>query len=449
MILWLPPLCLGACRPAPAQLEPRPGVAGRNVLLVLLDDVGVDRIASYGVHPRPARTPTLDRLADRGVRFSRAYAFPTCSTTRSALLTSRYGRRTGVSHNVKSDASRGLPHREVTIAEVLGAGAVPYTSAGVGKWHLEPREVQSVADPLAQGFTSFSGPLGNLEADESFHDYTWHVGDGSVQTHTTTYLTTREIDEALALLQRLPEPWFLYLSLHAPHSPWDPPPDALLAEPLPVSARGLSDRYDAVLEAADTELARLMDQIDPSDTLVMVLGDNGTPGKVTRPPTNPRRAKGTVHEGGIRVPWIVLGAGVPGGRVIDERISVVDVLPTLAEMSGIDLDTLPAPIDGHSLWPLLLDEPHEPRPPVFIEKYFVNGPGASRQALIEDRYKLIRTGTGDESLFDLQARRTDGPDLLEAPLSPEAQEAYARLSFQLDALDRELQGGWLDSPGCR
>lgn len=428
----------GSLVPAP----PRPGVEGRNVLLVVLDDVGTDRIASYGEHPVPARTPTLDRLAASGVRLSRAYAFPTCSTTRAALFTSRYGRRTGVSFNVKSDADEGLPHREVTIPEILGASTVPYTSAGVGKWHLEPRDKQSTADPLAQGFSSFAGPLGNLRSHESFYDYAWHARDGSVEPHTTTYLTTREIDEALALIETLPEPWFLYVSLHAPHHPWEAPPDALLAEPLPQDRRQLADLYDAMVEAADTELGRLVAQIDPSDTLVMVLGDNGTPNETIRPPTDPKRVKNSVFEGGIRVPWIVAGAGVPGGRVIDDLVSVVDVLPTLAEMSGLDVTQLSAPIDGRSLWPVLLDEPRGPRHPVFVEKYFPRGPKVSKQALVEERYKLIRHGDGFVGLFDLQDRHIEGDNLLSAPLTDEAGAAHARLLARLDALDRELGDGW-------
>jgi arylsulfatase A-like enzyme len=436
MMLWM-----AACAPADPPFEaaaPRDDVAGKNVLVVLLDDVATDRIGAYGEHERPARTPTLDALAAEGLRFTEAYAYPVCSPSRAAFLTGRHGRRTGIGYNVRPDADYSLPLHEGLIPELMAAGQVPYTSAGVGKWHLQPRNGQTIQHPLQHGFDHWSGSIGNLVKPDTYRDYSWYHPDGTVEEHASDYLTSREIDEAVRLVTTLPEPWFVLAAIHAPHGPWSAPPAELLTSPVADDAP-VADLYDAMLEAADHELARLLAVIDRDDTLIVVMGDNGTPKDAVRPPIEPKHAKGSVYEAGVRVPWIVAGLGIEPG-VSDELVHLVDWFPTLAQMSGTDPLRPGYDIDGQSLWPLLKGEPHTPRSLLFTEKYYTLRDGASVRAVRGPRYKLIERQSGFEGLFDLQGRHDDGPNLLKAKsaLSAEEEEAYQRLRSELTRVHTEL-----------
>lgn len=424
-----------SCAPADPPFvptAPRADVAGRNVLVVLLDDVATDRIGVYGEHARPAHTPTIDALAAQGLRFTEAYAYPVCSPSRAALLTGRHGRRTGIGFNVRPDADHALPGHEGTVAELMAAGQVPYTSAGLGKWHLQPRNGQTVQPILDQGFASWSGAMGNLVKPDSYTDYTWHHPDGTVEDHASAYLTTREVDEARRLVTTLPEPWFVLAALHAPHGPWSAPPAALLTSPVRDDAP-IPDLYDATLEAADRELARLLAEVDLEDTLVVLLGDNGTPKDAVRPPILPKHAKGSVYEAGTRVPWIMAGVGIAPGTT-DALVHIVDLFPTFAEMSGTDPLRAEHPIDGTSLWPLLRGEAPTVRDHVFTEKYYTDNGDASIRALRDRRYKLVQREAGFEGFFDLQGRHDDGPDLLRgkgATLTEAEQVAYEALKAEM------------------
>jgi len=442
-----------SCAPADPPFvvaEPRADVAGRNVLVVLLDDVATDRIGVYAEHEQPARTPTLDALASQGLRFTEAYAYPVCSPSRAAFLTGRHGRRTGIGYNVRPDADYALPLYEGTVAELLSAGQVPYTTAGVGKWHLQPRNEQTVHHPLAHGFSTWSGSIGNLVKPDTYTDYSWYHPDGRVETHASAYLTTREVDEALRLVTTLPEPWFVLAAVHAPHGPWSAPPAELVTQPVADDAP-VAELYDAMLEAADTELARLLAVVDLDDTLVVVMGDNGTPKDAVRPPIEPKHAKGSVYEAGVRVPWIVAGLGIQPG-VSDELVHIVDWFPTLAEMAGTDPLREGYPIDGQSLWPLLRGEPHAPRELLFTEKHYTLRDGASVRAVRGPRYKLIERQAGFEGLFDLQGRHDDGPNLLKkgSALSEGEEAAYQRLRADLTRVHAELGRSPADSRfGCQ
>lgn len=419
-----------------------PEAAGANVLVVLLDDVGTDKISGYGEHPDAVPTPEIDAFGARGVRFTNAYAFPTCGPSRVALLTGRYGRRAGMTDNLRVHAGQDpLPDGVAMIPEMLRQSEAGYTSAGVGKWHLSEHKEEDVRQPLDQGFDDYSGVLGNLVLREDYTHYTWREADGRVEERTT-YLTVAEVDRALELVRTLPEPWFVYVSLHAPHAPFDPPassglgPDATERE-----------RYDATLAAADHELGRLFDAVDLEDTLVMVLGDNGTPGEAVARPWKRKQAKNTLFEGGVNVPWLVAGPGIAPGRVEEELVHIVDIFATVADSAGLDPDRDGLPSDGRSLWPLLLGLEHDARDHVYLER------SASRRADVVrmvrgPRYKVVRDGNGATALHDLHGRIDDGPTLTAAERTPEAEAAYQRLSATLDRVDADIE---LDEPrsgGC-
>ena len=147
---------LGCGRPAAvvdcAQLTAVDAEAaiGGNILLILSDDIGIDKTAAYSAHPDPARTPNLEELACAGVRFDNAYANPVCSPSRAALLTGRHGSRTGIGRWINTrDDTFDLVAAEVTIAEMLAESVQDYTAAAVGKWHLTTFKRDDAASLLA------------------------------------------------------------------------------------------------------------------------------------------------------------------------------------------------------------------------------------------------------------------------------------------------------------
>jgi len=250
-----------------ADTSPEGIGTGDNLLILLLDDVGVDKIAGYGLHDSPARTPHIDALIAGGVAFTNAWAYPICSPTRAALQTGRYASRTGVGAVITPDVDTfQLQDAEVTLPEMLERSAHGYTSALVGKWHLDawtsgdPR-----THPLEQGFHYHRGSLANLDqcyaagCPATTYDQ-WEKNTDGALGLSTVYATTDAADEAIALMAEMPEPWLLLVAFNAPHTPVHAPPEALLAEPLESTASDLL-RYEAMIEAADTEIGRLMEAL--------------------------------------------------------------------------------------------------------------------------------------------------------------------------------------------
>ncbi|MFT7677268.1 MAG: arylsulfatase A-like enzyme, partial [Planctomycetota bacterium] len=264
-----------------------------NILVVVLDDVGVDSVGVYAEGTDPAPTPIFDSLAQSGVLFRNAWANPICSPSRAEILTGRYGFRTGVGHIVGAN-SWALALSELTIPEVLARNpALGYRSAAFGKWHLSSNLVGGGdLGPNLQGFEHFAGTWGNIDpGTESYYAYEKLV-DGQ-RAPATGYATTEVVDDALAWIQGSADPWFCYVAFQAPHDPFHAPPAHLHTQDAQIN--GLDPRffprpfYLAMLEAADTEMGRLLAGIgaDLANTHVIVLGDNGTPREASIAPFEP------------------------------------------------------------------------------------------------------------------------------------------------------------------
>jgi len=421
-------------------------LVGGNVLLVLLDDIGVDRVGHYGLHADTPPTPRLDRLAAEGMRFERAYATPVCSATRAALLTGKQPTRTGVGALVELDDTVDWMDGHGSLAHLMGGAG--YGTASVGKWHLSPGVGVEWADHPGRiaGFDWFRGPLNNPGVDNSAEvdgDYfRWIDDNNGVFEERSGYLTTATIDDAIDQVGTLPEPWFVYVPLNAAHIPLHVPPESLLdvAEP-PFTSD--ADVFDAMVEATDRELGRLLDAVASvgDRTTVIVLSDNGTNGEVMRPPTDPLRSKGTVYEGGVRVPMWVSGPLVsqPGG-VSDALVNVVDLYPSLAALAGGADDGQSR--DGLSLLPYIADpaRPSE-RGVVYTELFKPNGFGTryrSQRMVTDGSYKIIESVQADDLHFhELSPDSIDeGERILERSAAEEV--AYQALRDALEATKAEL-----------
>jgi arylsulfatase B len=454
-------LAVCACRSEPSPSpEPAPELPP-NVLVLLSDDQGTDKIAAYGEHPSPPNTPRIDALARDGLLFRNAWATPSCSPSRAALLTGRTGRRTGVGGVLQVDLGREMPLTEVTLPQVLrGAAPDAWATAAVGKWHLGAYAAEvNVDHPRAAGFDTFRGTLGNLYdvgVDDGLRHSYYHwdkIVDGVLEV-SDRYATTDTVDEALALARALPEPWLLYVAFNAPHRPLDPPPEALHtlgplteSDPEPL-------RYHAVVEAMDTEIGRLLDTLEPAllaRTTVVFASDNGTPDHAILAPWNPARGKDTPFEGGVNVPLIVAGPEVAApGTETGALVHLLDLFATIAESAGVDLggEVPPALLDGvtldsRSFLPLLRGDPSaQGRDVVHTEQF--NPPGrppynTDWRMSRDERFKVV-TSNGTPTLFDLEGRFDDGPALDPASIGgPEA--------AQVAALQAAHDAYWADIPG--
>jgi arylsulfatase A-like enzyme len=426
--------------PASAATSALPAPRG-NILVVILDDVGVNDLPLYapagGFH-----TPTLDSLASQGLTFSRAWSTPFCAPTRAAILTGRHGMHTGFGGNIRADDIGGsLPDSELSWAEQLRAtSARPWSIAAVGKWHIASWADGGGALVLSQGFDTYRGSIANLydtqTVDGRATDYfTWEKYYDTMLVREEGYLTLDEFDDAIELATTLPEPWALWLAPHAAHEPFhDPPAEALPGGPTPVAETGEREEYAFMIESVDHQLARLLAAV-PEDTHIFVLADNGVPSPVSGPGVLDTRAKGSVFEGGVRVPLVVRSPLVadPGSRT-DALVHVVDLFPTLVELGGGSVAGLD--LDGVSFLDVLSNQGWSgPREVVYTERFEPNGPGPYTRydrAIRDDTHKLIRLNDGFDRLFRLDGLLQEGPDLMEQPLSAEDQAAYDRLVARLE-----------------
>ncbi|GJM22772.1 MAG: hypothetical protein DHS20C15_26870 [Planctomycetota bacterium] len=413
-----------------------------NVLLILADDLGIDRVAAYGAHPDPGNTPVIDQLAREGVLFRNAWANPFCTSSRATILTGRYSMRTGLGSITSPSSGSQLALSELTLPEAL---PVAYRNAAVGKWHLAAGNAPeaSLLHPMESGFEHHRGSIGNLpSADGESAYFHWQKNvDGALQT-STTYATTDAVDEALGFIEQWSakeEPWFLWLAFNAPHKPFHAPPAELHSVELPdVIDPPLHMR--ALTEAMDTEIGRLLAELDPAvraNTYVIFLGDNGTLDAATTAPFLQNHAKGTVFNGGVHVPLIVTGPGVPAGDECAALVNSTDLFATVLELAG----ELSQAEDSISLLPYLQD-PSTPslRPWIYAERFTPDHTVnflVRHQAIRDARFKLRRIeGNGQvlvEGLSDVLADFHESTDLLSAPLDDAAAAAYAKLGALLSA----------------
>ena len=374
-------MCPSSLLAQPAQGRPSATV-GRppNVVFIMADDLGWSDLGCYGADLH--ETPNLDHLAARGVRFTDAYAASVCSPTRASIMTGKHHARLHITTWYESSASPprnrkllppvavgNLPHEEVTLAEVFQSAG--YLTALVGKWHLGDAPYY----PETQGFDiniggtfwgapkSFFFPYSGLGASGNEYRYVPHLELGQ----PGEYLTDRLTDEALRVIDAAGDrPFFLYLAHHAVHTPIEAKPElvARYAAKMKPGMRHRNPKYAAMVQSLDEGVGRVLDRIErrgiADRTVVIFTSDNG--GFVNefdrmRVTDNAplRSGKGSLYEGGVRVPLIVRWPGVtPEGAVCREPATCADFYPTLLEIAGLKGDPKHiAGLDGQSLVSLL------------------------------------------------------------------------------------------------
>ena len=418
-----------------------------NVLFVLLDDVGPELVRTYDLVDDAAPTPTLDRLAAEGVRFTQAYATPMCSPSRAALALGRHPGAFGLGAAIHVNDPRdwSMVDDPPNLMELLRDEApTPYQSGLAGKWHLDTFAGGALTSALDHGFDHHYGSVGNLQANAST--------DGKVQTYRnhehlvdgvlerlTRHALLVDIDDAITLTGELTEPWFVQVGLRTAHLPYTAPPLALhdygdVSGDAPLATR-------AMVQATDGELQRLLDTLPDevrARTVIIVMGDNGTTGAAQTGDWDAASgSKGTTFEAGIRVPLIITGPHLDApGRTDDALVSIVDLMPTILDAAHVPAEVRPE-LDGISIWDQLLDASTPTRRTHVFTEFFSNlgtPDVATRASMRDERWKLVRIN-GEDHFYDLGEDWLEGRDLLEGELTPMQRDAYDDLAWRLHARD--------------
>ncbi|WP_168566640.1 sulfatase-like hydrolase/transferase [Crateriforma spongiae] len=338
------------CLAAVATADDRP-----NIMIILADDLGYGDISLHGCTDIP--TPNIDSIAHQGARFTNGYSsHPYCSPMRAGLMTGRYQHRFGYTKNVAYDphnAVLGLPTTQTTIAQRLHDAG--YATGMVGKWHLG---AHANFHPRNRGFDDFFGFLGGghdyfvVDTTRPLREnYQAPLDKNGIGTGLDQYLTTELTDHALKFIDdHADHPFFMYVAYNAPHTPLQAP-DEKLEQFASITAKKRRT-YAAMVSSMDDQIGRLLRRLDQHDlsenTLVFFLSDNGGPENANASDNGPLRGqKGDVHEGGIRVPFLMrYPAAIQPGTVIDTPVISLDVSTTALAVADADQD---ATLDGVNL----------------------------------------------------------------------------------------------------
>ncbi len=400
-----------------------------NVLLIITDDQGYGDLGFHG-NPR-IRTPNLDRFARESVRLKTFCVSPVCSPTRASLLTGRYNYRTGV---VDTYLGRSLMHPdETTLAEVLSAAG--YRTGIFGKWHLgDNAPMRAIDQGFQKALVIKGGGIGQASDPPGGSSYLDPIlqDDGrprKLSGYCSDIYTGAAIDFVNAADER---PFFAYLAFNCPHEPLEAPEAELAAykgvdlspsafpqqgHPIPPELMTPAEdiaRVYAMVTNIDNNVGRILDALKSrgiaENTIVIFMTDNG-PAKV-RFNAGLRGYKGTVYEGGIRVPcFIRWPARLPAGKVVDRLAAHIDITPTLLDACRVKTPRT-LPLDGKSLMPLLLGETDVPWPDrtLYFQWHRGDAPEPDRAfAARSQRYKLLRREPPPENpkppkleLYDLE-----------------------------------------------
>ena len=415
--------------------------ASQNILLIIADDYGVDSSSLYNSTNNGAQlppTPNLAALASQGVVFSRAYANPVCSPTRSCILTGQFGFRTGVGDVIENGP--GLTTNAYTLPKAFtNNGALGYNLMQFGKWHLAsgPNSPRNVG-----GWTNFSGSLqGQLIT--SYTNWTKVINGTSFPNYTNYATLDVMMDVTNWLSTRGTNPWFAWVAFNAPHTPLHLPPTNLCPHYANLSgtagdiAAHPTNYFDAMIEAEDICIGTILAQVNLTNTHVIFLGDNGTANNVIQPPYSNTRAKDTLYEGGTHVPLIIAGPAVVNpGRTNNTPANMVDVFATILDMAGINLAaTVPTnvTVDGQSLLSVVKTYNLTLTRYAYSELFGTNNPTAANagRALHNAQYKLISFTSGTSEFYDLLADPYEATNLLNTAMTATQLGNYYALVMKL------------------
>jgi len=387
----------------------------QNILLIVVDDLGFADLGGLG--SADMRTPNLDQLYSDSLRLNRFYAnCPVCSPTRAAILTGCYPDRVGVPGVIRTKDQNSWGYFTPiakTLPEIMQDRG--YETAAIGKWHLGLREENH---PESRGFDFFKGFLGDMMDD--YYNHRRHginyMREGRREIDPKGHATDLFSDWAAKYVttkgsHRIPNPWFMYLAYNAPHTPIQPPAEWF--NKVKERQRGIDPKRAALvalIEHLDDGIGKVIDALRQTkqynDTIILFTSDNGGQLNVGANNGPLRDGKGSMYEGGLRIPGSIR---VPGrtspGTSTDSICSTVDLLPTLVELAG---GVPPEEIDGASLGPLLTNPDRLwPRREIYFVRREGGFPysGLTIEAVLKGNLKLVHNLPANQ--FEMYHLSTD------------------------------------------
>ncbi len=400
----------------PTQSDPN----APNILLIIADDLGKDAISGYTEGIIKPMTPHIDAIRNSGLTFNNFWSYPTCTPTRASILTGKYGYRTGIKW-----AGDQLSSSEKSIQQFINENTDDlYETAIIGKWHLSGSD-QSI-NPESFGIDYYTGLIRGSVNDY----YNWQETEDAFSGLSTEYTTTSFTDSSIEWLNERSEPWFLWLAYNAPHTPFHVPPINMHQQgDLPEYQEGLDPMpyYLAAIEAMDFQIGRLLDSMSPEvreNTVIIFIGDNGSPNDVAQFPYSSIGAKGTLYQGGINVPMFISGHGVTRLGSDDNLVSSTDLFATIAKIAGVDITE----IHDSKSFNTLLSENTTIRSFQYAE---LDNGNKDEWAIRNDRFKLIVNANGQEEMYDLQEDAYESNNLLNGSLNTVETAAKSALETEL------------------
>lgn len=386
-----------------------------NIIIMVADDQGWRDV---GYHGSEIKTPTLDKLANENVQLNQFYVCPTCSPTRASLLTGKYPSRYGILGPIGGKSTQALPTEAMNIAKILKSAG--YATALTGKWHLG---LTLETGPNHYGFDYTYGYL-HGQVDQFTHVYkngdrTWHRNGKFVdeEGHATDLITNEAI-KYISEIRDKNKPFFLEVTFSVPHYPLQE--EDKWVEPYKKSIKNDSRRmFAASVAHLDYSVNRILETLEKEqldkDTIIFFLSDNGgqenwlKPGKDYNGEHGPydvlgdnrplRDYKTSLYEGGIKVPSIVRWPGKLKAHIVDEVISVTDILPTVAYLAGVSLEH-DLKLDGKNVWAAIAEGGSTGKREIY-------GRTKNQISLRYGEWKIIHDGgtpdEGNDELYNLKS----------------------------------------------
>lgn len=413
---------IGLCLPLAAPAQETAAGSRPNIIVIFVDDLGYGDVSAFGA--TAIQTPNIDRLGEEGVTMTSWYAAQNvCTPSRAGLLTGRYAPRSGMQEVTRPQSDWGMSPDEITVAEVLRDTG--YVTGMIGKWHLGHRPAFW---PTNQGFESFMG----VAYSNDMNPFDLYRGSEMIEEGIDQAdLTDKYATEAERFIRENAErPFFLYYAESHPHYPAIPAARNIGAS----NAGDYGDTVVSIDQAVGRILAVLDEQGIADNTLVLFTSDNGpwfqgSPGLL-------RARKGETYDGGYRVPFMARWpARIPAGLVNHNMAMAIDILPTLANMTGgtVPTDRVIDGLDITEMWTRGASSPHD-------VLYFINSNDVA--AVRNSRFKLVirqyyRDGLipferfGGIKLFDLEADPSESYDV--GNRHPEVRDHLLELAHRMQA----------------
>ncbi|MEN8254849.1 MAG: sulfatase-like hydrolase/transferase [Verrucomicrobiota bacterium] len=416
--------------------EPQAGKEPLNIILIMADDLGYETIGANG--GESYKTPHLDRLAASGARFEHCYAQPLCTPSRVQIMTGKY--------NVRNYTKFGvLPRNETTFAHLLKEAG--YATCIAGKWQLgkekdSPRHFGFDGALLWQHTRSGRMRKDGVHYDKRYENPQLERNGEKESYHNGEYAPDLMVDFICEFIEKNKDgPFLVYYPMILTHCPFVPTPHSEDWNPESLgspSYKGDAKYFGDMVSYMDGLVGRIANEVEAQGlsekTVILFTGDNGTDSPVVSL-LNGREVAGgksKTTDAGTRVPLIVHGPGFIKSGVINDLIDFTDFLPTICELTDIDLTAERPVLDGRSFLPQLLGKEGNPRQYVYS---WYSRSGKEEEARVFARthqYKLYRNG----DFFDLQQDIDEEAPLAADSLNAEQNQQKATLQGVIDKYDK-------------